>query len=76
MEYSVDIQIKGWLPSFIEDMLADQGLEDATRWVKHESKGLNRKNMIHFAHQIKQGLTDAQTLYVDNADPLSMCKPL
>ena len=38
VEYSVDIRIKGWVPSFIEDMLADQGLEDATRWVKRESE--------------------------------------
>ncbi|MEC7986452.1 MAG: SRPBCC family protein [Myxococcota bacterium] len=34
VEYSVDIRIKGWIPKFIETMLADQGLEDATKWVK------------------------------------------
>jgi ribosome-associated toxin RatA of RatAB toxin-antitoxin module len=38
VEYSVDVRIKGWIPSFIEDMLADQGLEDATKWVKRESE--------------------------------------
>ena len=34
VEYSVDIRIKGWIPKFIETMLAEQGLEDATKWVK------------------------------------------
>jgi ribosome-associated toxin RatA of RatAB toxin-antitoxin module len=38
VEYSVDLRVKGWIPSFIEDMLADQGLEDATTWMKRESE--------------------------------------
>jgi ribosome-associated toxin RatA of RatAB toxin-antitoxin module len=38
VEYSVNIRIKGWVPTFIEDLMADQGLEDATRWLKRESE--------------------------------------
>ena len=37
VEYSVDLRVKG-LPGFIEDILADRGLEDATKWVKKQAE--------------------------------------
>jgi hypothetical protein len=38
VEYSVGIQIKGWIPGFVADMIAKQGLENAVLWVKRESE--------------------------------------
>ena len=38
VEYSVDLRIKGWVPSFIQTMLAETGVEDATTWVKREAE--------------------------------------
>ena len=38
VEYSVDLRVGGWVPGFVEDMLANQGLEDATKWMKRESE--------------------------------------
>jgi len=38
LEYSVDLRLKGWVPGFVEKLLADQGLEDATKWVKKQSE--------------------------------------
>ena len=38
VEYSVDIRVSGWIPGFVEDMLANQGLVDATKWMKRESE--------------------------------------
>ena len=38
VEYSVDLRVSGWIPGFVEDMLANQGLVDATKWVKRESE--------------------------------------
>ena len=38
VEYSVDVRVGGWVPGFVEDMLANQGLEDATKWMKRESE--------------------------------------
>ena len=38
VEYSVDLRIKGWVPSFIQTMLAESGVEDATKWVKREAE--------------------------------------
>ncbi|MBW1881641.1 MAG: SRPBCC family protein [Deltaproteobacteria bacterium] len=36
--YSVDVRLKGWVPKFIETMLAKNGLTKATAWVKRESE--------------------------------------
>ena len=38
LEYSVDLRLKGWVPKFVEKLLADQGLEDATKWVKKQAE--------------------------------------
>lgn len=36
--YSVQVRLRGWVPGFVEDMLASRGLTDATSWVKRESE--------------------------------------
>ena len=38
LEYSIDLRTKGWIPKFVENMLANQGLEDGTKWVKKQSE--------------------------------------
>ena len=38
VEYSVDLRIKGWVPGFIQTMLAESGVENATKWVKREAE--------------------------------------
>ena len=38
VEYSVNIRLRGWVPAFIKKILVDQGLEDATSWVKVQSE--------------------------------------
>ncbi len=38
VEYSVDIKIKGWVPDFIRGLLVDNGLKQATTWVKVQSE--------------------------------------
>lgn len=38
VEYSVDIAIKGYVPGFIRDLLVDNGLKQATSWVKIQSE--------------------------------------
>lgn len=38
VEYAVDLRVKGWVPSFIKDVLLDQGLKQATRWVKVQAE--------------------------------------
>ena len=40
VEYSVDLRIKGWVPGFIQTMLAETGVENATKWVKREAEKL------------------------------------
>jgi hypothetical protein len=34
VEYSVDLRIAPTIPSFIETILADKGIKNATKWVK------------------------------------------
>lgn len=36
--YSVDFQVKQWVPQGLQDMVAKQGLKKATEWVKRESE--------------------------------------
>lgn len=36
--YSVDFQVKQWVPQFVQDMVAKRGLKTATEWVKRESE--------------------------------------
>lgn len=36
--YSVDVKVGGWVPGFIENMVAKSGLTKATAWVKRESE--------------------------------------
>ncbi|MCB9675556.1 MAG: SRPBCC family protein [Alphaproteobacteria bacterium] len=36
--YSVDVKVGGWVPGFVEDMVAKSGLTKATSWVKRESE--------------------------------------
>jgi len=44
VEYSVNLRLQGWVPGFLKKILVDQGLEDATRWVKVQSEArFNRK---------------------------------
>ena len=38
VEYSVDLQISGWVPGFIRNILVDNGLEDATQWLKTQAE--------------------------------------
>jgi ribosome-associated toxin RatA of RatAB toxin-antitoxin module len=38
VEYSVDIAIKGWVPGFVRSILVDNGLKQATSWVKVQSE--------------------------------------
>jgi ribosome-associated toxin RatA of RatAB toxin-antitoxin module len=38
VEYSVDIAISGWVPGFIRSLLVDNGLKQATSWVKVQSE--------------------------------------
>jgi len=42
VEYSVNLQLRGWVPGFIKKILVDQGLEDATSWVKLQSESRHR----------------------------------
>lgn len=36
--YSVALQVRGWVPDFIEEMVTDSGLTKATVWVQRESE--------------------------------------
>jgi hypothetical protein len=38
LAYSVDIRFKGYIPGFVQDMIAKKGLTDAATWVKRESE--------------------------------------
>ncbi len=38
VEYSVDIALKGFVPGFIRSILVDNGLKQATQWVKVQSE--------------------------------------
>ena len=38
VEYTVDLQLKGWVPGIIENMLAKKGLTKATSWVKQQAE--------------------------------------
>ena len=38
LEYSVDIRFKGYVPGFVQDMIAKKGLTDAASWVKREAE--------------------------------------
>jgi hypothetical protein len=36
--YSVDVRMRGWVPGFVQDMVREEGLVRATRWVKQWSE--------------------------------------
>lgn len=36
--YSIEMKTRGWMPGFLRGMIARQGLEEATGWVKRESE--------------------------------------
>lgn len=38
VEYSVDIKLKGWVPGFVRGILVDNGVKQATTWVKVQSE--------------------------------------
>lgn len=38
VEYTVDLRVKSWVPDFVQNMLANQGLEKATSWVKKQAE--------------------------------------
>ncbi len=38
VEYSVDLKISGWVPGFVRNIIVDNGLEDATEWVKEQAE--------------------------------------
>ncbi|MCB9742669.1 MAG: SRPBCC family protein [Alphaproteobacteria bacterium] len=39
VEYSVDLQIDGWVPEFVRSIVVDQGLKGATSWVQVQAEG-------------------------------------
>ncbi len=39
LEYSVDIRFSGYVPGFVQDIIAKKGITDATSWVKRETEG-------------------------------------
>jgi hypothetical protein len=41
--YSIDMRTRSWMPGFLRTMIARQGLEDATGWVKKEAEALQRQ---------------------------------
>jgi len=41
--YSIDIRTRGWMPSFVRNLLAERGLKDATGWVKREAEARQRE---------------------------------
>jgi ribosome-associated toxin RatA of RatAB toxin-antitoxin module len=44
VEYSVNLRLQGWVPGFLKKILVDQGLQDATTWVKVQSEArFNKK---------------------------------
>lgn len=38
LEYSVEIQFKGWVPGFVVSMIQSKGVTNATSWVKKQSE--------------------------------------
>ncbi|MEE2751528.1 MAG: SRPBCC family protein [Myxococcota bacterium] len=38
VEYSVNLKIRSWVPRFVKKMLVDQGLEEATSWVRIQAE--------------------------------------
>jgi hypothetical protein len=38
--YSIDMRTRGWMPGFVRNMVARQGLKSATEWVKREAEAL------------------------------------
>ncbi len=38
--YSVDVRLRGWVPGFIETLIAKRGLTQATEWVKREAEAI------------------------------------
>ncbi len=38
VEYSVDLKVSGWVPGFIRKIIVDNGLEDATQWLKVQAE--------------------------------------
>ena len=38
VEYSVDLRTSGWVPGFVRTIIVDQGLKDATSWVKQQAE--------------------------------------
>lgn len=43
VEYSIDLKVSGWVPGFVRNILVDNGLEEATQWVKVQSETEVRK---------------------------------
>ena len=38
VEYSVDVAVTTWVPGFVREFLVNQGLKDATSWVKAQAE--------------------------------------
>ncbi|MCB9793569.1 MAG: SRPBCC family protein [Alphaproteobacteria bacterium] len=38
VEYSVEVAVSGWVPGFVREFVVDQGLKDATSWVRTQSE--------------------------------------
>lgn len=38
VEYTVDLRASGWVPDFVQKMLMERGVEDATTWLKKSSE--------------------------------------
>jgi len=38
VEYSVDVQLPGWIPGFVRSIIVDKGLKQATEWVRVQSE--------------------------------------
>ncbi|MDE0886173.1 MAG: SRPBCC family protein [Myxococcota bacterium] len=41
--YSIELRTRGWMPGFVRNMVARQGLKGATEWVKREAEALQAR---------------------------------
>ncbi|MEW5855717.1 MAG: SRPBCC family protein [Myxococcota bacterium] len=42
VEYSVDVQVRGWIPGFVRGIIVDNGLKQATGWVKEQAEARHK----------------------------------
>lgn len=61
VEYSVDIALKGYVPGFIRGILVDNGLKQATSWVKVQSEKRQASKDAKLAQETKPAETTQTT---------------